>query len=391
MKVSEHVSKLAASATLAVSAKAAAMKGRGIDVVSLAAGEPDFDTPQHIKDAGIRAIQEGQTKYSKPASGLPAVKEAICRKLRRENGLEYSPDQVIVTAGAKNAVQLAMMAVLNPGDEMILPVPYWVSYPEQAKMAGAVSRLVEGRQECNFEPTIEQLAEVVTSRTRMLVLNSPSNPGGFVYSPSKIREIAEFLKGREIAVLSDEIYDRLLYGEAEHLSIASVNDEVYSKTITIGGGSKTYSMTGWRIGFAAGPEAIIKGMAKMQSQRSSGAATFTQIAFAEALNADQACVEDMRVEFAKRGAHMAGRLSAMAGVECLTPAGAFYCFPNVSGTYERLGVSGSLAFADKVIEEAHVAVVPGVAFGNDAHVRFSFATSMEQIDKGLDRLEKMLG
>ena len=258
-------------------------------------------------------------------------------------------------------------------------------------MAGGVAKLVYGDYERGFEPTVEQLQAAVTDKTKMIVLNSPNNPGGFIYGPEKIKEIAEFVKGKEIFILSDEIYDQLLYGDAKHLSIASTGEDAYSKTMTIGGASKTYSMTGWRIGFAAGPEPFIKGMAKMQSQRSSGAATFVQSAYAEALNASQDCVVQMRSEFSKRATHIHKRLLETPGVKCLPPAGAFYAFPNVEETYSKLGVTGSLEFAAKFLEEAHVACVPGVAFGNDAHIRLSFATNMEQIDKGIDRLQKMLG
>jgi len=390
MRVSHRTAQLAESATLAVSAKAARMKADGIDVVSMAAGEPDFDTPDHIKQVAITAILEGKTKYSKPSSGLPAAKAAACLKLERENGLTYDPSQVIVTAGAKDAVQMTFMSVLEPGDEVILPVPYWVSYPEQIKLAGAVPVFVHGDEVHNFELTVGQLEGAITERTRMLVLNSPNNPGGFTYTPDKIRRIAAFLEGLDILVLSDEIYDRLTYGGVPHLSIAATGPDAYGKTVTISGGSKTYAMTGWRIGFAAGPRYIIDAMAKLQSQRTSGAATFTQLALAEALTGDQSCVATMRTEFARRAAHMHRRLSAMPGLTCVEPTGAFYCFPNVLGAYDRLGVNGSVEFADRLLDEAHVAVVPGIAFGNDAHVRMSFATSMQQIDLGLDRLEAFL-
>ncbi|MGD2135062.1 MAG: pyridoxal phosphate-dependent aminotransferase [Gemmatimonadales bacterium] len=390
MRISKRTAQLAESATLAVAAKAARLSQEGIDVVSLAAGEPDFDTPDHIKEAGIQAIRDGKTKYGKPASGIPEAKAAACLKLQRENGLTYEPSQIIVTAGAKNAVQMAFMSVLEPGDEVIIPAPYWVSYPEQVKLAGAVPVFVPGDEVHGFELTVGQLEAAITDQTRMLVLNSPNNPGGFTYSPEKIRHIAECIEKLDVLVLSDEIYDRLTYGDVPHLSIAAVSPELYGKTVTVCGGSKAYAMTGWRIGYAAGPEYIIKAMAKLQSQRTSGAATFTQHALVAALTGDQACVTAMRDEFARRAEHMHRRLCAMPGVTCVRPTGAFYCFPNVMGMYERLGVAGSVQFAERLLEEAHVAVVPGVAFGNDAHVRMSFAASMERIDEGLDRLERFL-
>jgi aspartate aminotransferase len=390
MRVSHRIAQLAESATLAVSAKAARMQAEGVDVVSMAAGEPDFDTPDHIKQAGIAAIRDGKTKYSKPASGLPEAKAAACRKLERENGLTYDPAQIIITAGAKNAVQMTFMSVLEPGDEVIVPVPYWVSYPEQIKLAGAVPVFVPGDEVHNFELTVGQLEAAITERTRMLVLNSPNNPGGFTYTPDKIGRIAAFLEGVDLLVLSDEIYDRLTYGDARHMSIAATGPDAYGKTVTISGGSKTYAMTGWRIGFAAGPRYIIEAMAKLQTQRTSGAATFTQLALVEALTGDQSGVAAMRTEFARRAAHMHRRLGDMPGITCVEPTGAFYCFPNVLGAYDRLGVAGSVEFAERLLEEAHVAVVPGIAFGNDAHVRMSFATSMEQIDLGMDRMEVFL-
>ncbi len=390
MRISHRIAALSESATLAVTAKAAKLRAAGVDVISMAAGEPDFDTPDHIKQAAISAILAGKTKYPKPASGIPEAKAAVCEKLRRENGLDYDPSQIIITVGAKNAVQMTFMSVLDPGDEVILPVPYWVSYPEQVKLAGAVPVFVHGDEVHGFELTVGQLEAALTERTRMLVLNSPNNPGGFTYSPHKIEQIAEFLEGRDILVLSDEIYDRLTYGGVRHTSIAGTGPDAFGKTVTINGGSKTYAMTGWRIGFAAGPKHIIDAMAKLQTQRTSGAATFTQIALAEALLGDQAPVEQMRVAFEERANHMYERLVAMPGVTCVKPSGAFYCFPNVLSAYEALDVSGSVEFASKLLEEAHVAAVPGIAFGNDAHIRLSFATSMEQIDEGLTRIERFL-
>ncbi len=390
VRIAHRVAQLSESATLAVAAKAARLRAAGVDVISLAAGEPDFDTPDHIKQVAIAAITQGRTKYPKPSSGLPEAKAAACAKLLRENGLAYEPSQVIITAGAKDAVQMALMTVLEPGDEVILPVPYWVSYPEQIKLAGAVPVFVHGDEVHGFEITVGQLEAAMSDRTRMLVLNSPNNPGGFTYTPHKIRQIAEFLKGRDLLVLSDEIYDRLTYGGAQHASIAATGPDAYGKTVTVIGGSKTYAMTGWRIGFAAGPQYIIDAMAKLQSQRTSGAATFTQLALAAALTDDQAAVEQMRRAFEERADHMHERLSAMPGVTCVKPTGAFYCFPNVMGAYEHLGVTGSVEFAEKLLEDVHVAVVPGMAFGNDAHVRLSFAASMAQIDEGLTRIERFL-
>jgi len=389
--ISLRASQLSPSATLAVSAKAAQLKAEGVDVVGFGAGEPDFDTPQHIKQAGIEAIKAGHTKYAKPASGILPAKEAVCDKLRKENNLQYDTDQVLITVGGKEAVYLAIMALVDPGQEVIIPVPYWVSYPEQVRVAGGTPVFVEGDEANDFKLQPEQIAAKITEKTKLLILNSPSNPGGFTYTPAELRAIADMLAEHpHVMVLSDEIYDRLIYGEMEHLSFAATRPEMYDRTITLNGGSKTYAMTGWRLGYAAGPLEVIKAMSKIQSHSTSGTATFCQHALAAALRADQSCVEQMRQEFARRGEHMWKRLNAIDGVHCIRPTGAFYCFANVSGTYKKLGVSGSVEFAGRVLEEAHVALVPGVAFGSDAHVRLSFATSMEQIDKGLDRLAKLL-
>ncbi|MCB9850890.1 MAG: pyridoxal phosphate-dependent aminotransferase [Phycisphaerales bacterium] len=391
MKLSNRVQALAESATLAVTAKAAAMKAQGIDVLSFGAGEPDFDTPQNVKDAAIAAITGGKTKYAKPAHGIPEAKAAVCTKLKRENGLDYEPSQVIVTAGGKMACALAIQALIDDGDEVIIPVPYWVSYPEMVKLAGGVPVYIEGNDKNDFKITPEQLASAITPKTRMLIFNSPSNPGGFTYSPDEVKALAAVTAGKDLVVLSDEIYDRLLYGDQKFISFAACSPQAYAQTLTVNGGSKTYSMTGWRIGYVAGDAAIIKAMAKLQSQSTSGACTFVQHGLAEALTGSQDTVVKMRAAFEERATRIHARLNAMPGVTCNRPTGAFYVFPNVSGAYAKLGVKGSVEFAAKVLEEAKVAVVPGIAFGSDDHVRFSFACSMEQIDAGLDRVAKLLG
>ncbi len=390
MKLSQRVVQLAESATLAVSAKAARMKAEGVDVIGFGAGEPDFDTPQHIRQAGIEAIKSGKTKYPNPASGLLAAKTAVCERLRHDHGLRYEPQQVIITSGGKDAAYMAIHATIDPGDEVVIPAPYWVSYPEMARLAGGVPVHVHGPEENDYKLTPELLASVLTDRTRMIILNSPSNPSGVTYHPDEIRALASVLKGRDLYVLSDEIYDRLLYEDQKTISYAAISDDTYRQAITLNSASKTYAMTGWRLGYAAGPIEVIKAMAKLQSQSTSGAATFSQIAYATALSADQSVIETMRVEFEKRGRYMWQRLTKMSGVRCPKPTGAFYCFPNVSGTYERLGVDGSIPFASRLLDEARVAVVPGVAFGMDGHVRLSFATNMDQITKGLDRIESWI-
>ena len=388
--VSQRVQALAESATLAVSAKAAAYKAQGIDVVSFGAGEPDFDTPEHIRQAAKDALDAGETRYPKPAHGVPPLKKAICAKFKRDNQLEYAASQVVVTIGGKDALYLAFQAVIDPGDEVVIPAPYWVSYPEQVGLAGGNCVYVHGEEANGFKLTADQIAAALTDRTRVVILNYPSNPGGFTYTPDEVRALADVLSDRDVLVFSDEMYERLVYGGQEFLSYAAVSDKAYRQTITFNAGSKTYAMTGWRIGYAAGPEPIIKGMAKIQSQDTSGAPTFCQHGLAAALAGDQTCVEQMRTEFERRANHMYERLNALPGVTCVQPTGAFYTFPNVSATYEKLGVGGSIEFASKALEEVHVAVVPGEPFGCDQNVRLSFATSMEQIDKGIDRLAEFM-
>ncbi len=390
MRLARRVTELAESATLAVTAKAARMKAEGIDVIGFGAGEPDFDTPDHIKQAGIDAIKAGHTGYSKPASGLPVAKQAVCAKLARDNQLEYSPEQVIVTAGGKMACYLAIHALVGPGDEVIVPKPYWVSHPDMVRLAGGEPVCIAGPQERDYKLTPDDVQSALTDHTRMLILTSPSNPSGATYDPDEIRALADVLQEHQLCVLSDELYDQLLFDGQQTLSYAAVSEKSFAQTVTVNAASKTYAMTGWRAGYAAGPVEIIKAMAKLQSQTTTGAATFNQYALATALTADQGPVKEMREEFERRAHHMYRRLTAMPGVRCLKPTGAFYCFPNVSATFAKLGVSGSGEFAGRLLEQARVAVVPGIAFGMDEHIRLSFATSMEQIEEGLNRIEAFL-
>ncbi|MBI1824941.1 MAG: pyridoxal phosphate-dependent aminotransferase [Planctomycetes bacterium] len=390
MKLSRRVLELAESATLAVSAKAGKMKAAGVDVVSFGAGEPDFDTPAHVKAVAIDALNKGKTKYPNPAFGLLETREAVCKSLQRDAGLNYKPEEVIITSGGKEAAYLAFHALLDPGDEIVIPDPYWVSYPEMARLAGGVPIHVRGPESSDFKLTPELVRSVMTPRTRIFLINSPSNPSGVTYHPDEIRALATELQKHDIVVISDEIYDRLLYHGQKTLSYAAVSPMAFFQTLTLNSASKTFAMTGWRLGYAAGPVEIIRSMAKLQSQSTSGAATFGQIAYAAALTGDQEPVEKMRQEFERRAEHMWRRLTAMPGIRCPRPTGAFYCFPNVAASYKKLGVLGSIPFAEKLLEQALVAVVPGAAFGMDEHMRLSFATSMEQIDKGLDRIEKFL-
>ena len=391
MELSKRVQALAESATLAVSARAKQLRADGVDVVSFGAGEPDFDTPAAIREACKAALDAGHTRYATPVAGVAPLREAVCAKFERENGLKYTPDQVVITVGGKHGLYLAFEALINPGDEVIIPVPYWVSYPEQVRLCGGVVVEVRPAESRDFKMTADELAAALTPRTKVVVLNSPSNPGGFTYTSAEQRALAEVLADRDVVVFSDEMYDRLVYTDEPFVSFATVHEAMVDKTITFNAGSKTFAMTGWRVGYAAGPKPIIKAITKLQSQQTSGTATFIQHALAAALNGDQGCVAEMKVEFARRAAHMHERLNALPGVRCLRPTGAFYAFPNVSAAYAKLGVKGSVEFATKILEEAHVAVVPGIAFGSDEHVRLSFASSMEQIDKGLDRIAAALG
>ncbi len=394
MKVSQRARAVAPSATIAVTARAKELKAQGVDVVGFGAGEPDFDTPEYIKQAAIEALREGQTKYT-PAAGIPALRATIAKKLERENGLKYAPEQVIVNLGGKHSVYEAMQAVLDPGDEVLLPAPYWVTYPEAVGLAGGVVKVLETDKSNSYKITPEQLKAAITPKTALLVLNSPSNPGGFSYTPDELRALAKVLEGTNVMVISDEIYEKLIYGDTKFVSFAALSEDAFGRTLTLNGFSKAFSMTGWRLGYTAGPLEVIKAMNRLQDHMTSNPVTFAQYAAIAAMGpeADEA-IEKMRVEFEKRGKYMAERLRSMPGVECTEPTGAFYCFPDVSGNYGRaIGgakIGGSMDFAKALLEQANVGVVPGLPFGCDNNVRLSFACSMEQITKGLDRMEKWL-
>jgi aspartate aminotransferase len=394
MKISQRAQSVPPSATIKVTALAKELKAKGADVVGFGAGEPDFDTPEYIKEAAVKALAAGQTKYT-AAAGIPELRQAIARKLEKENGLKYTPDQVIVNMGGKHSVYEAMQAVLDPGDEVILPTPYWVTYPETIKLAGAVARVVETDKANSYKLTPEQLKAALNEKTAMLVLNSPSNPGGFTYTPEELRALAKVLEGTKVVVISDEIYEKLIYGDTKFISFAALSEDAFGRTLTLNGFSKAFSMTGWRLAYTAGPLDIIKAMGRLQSHMTSNPVTFGQYAAIAALGPEAgAAIETMRVEFEKRGKYMAQRLNAMKGVECSEPTGAFYCFPDVSGHFGRtiggVKIEGSMEFAPALLEQANVALVPGLPFGCGNNVRLSFACSMEQITKGLDRLEKWL-
>ena len=394
MKISKRAQDVPPSATIAVTTRAQELKAQGVDVVGFGAGAPDFDTPDYIKEAAIEALKAGQTKYT-AAAGIIELRKAIAEKLDKENGLKYAPEQIIVNIGGKHSVYELMQAVLDPGDEVILPTPYWVTYPETIKLADGVCKVVQTERENGYKITPAQLKEGITEKTAMLLINSPNNPGGFTYTPDELKAIAKVLEGTNVYVISDEIYEKLIYGDTKFVSFASLSEDAYNRTLTLNGFSKTFSMTGWRLGYTAGPLEVIKAMSRLQSHMTSNAVTFGQYAAIAALGpqADEA-IEKMRAEFERRGKYMADRLNGMEGVECLESTGAFYCFPDVSGHYGRtiggVTIKGSMDFAKALLEQANVALVPGLPFGCDNNVRLSFACSLEQITKGLDRIEEWL-
>ena len=394
MKVSKRAQQVPPSATIAVTSRAMELKAQGIDVVGFGAGAPDFDTPDYIKNAAVEALKAGKTKYT-PAAGIIELRTAIAEKLKKENGLDYSPAQVIVNIGGKHSVYEAMQAVLDPGDEVILPTPYWVTYPEAIKLAGAVTKVIQTTKDTGYKITPAQLQQAVTDKTAMLLMNSPNNPGGFTYTPDELKALAAALEGTDVMVLSDEIYEKLIYGDTKFVSFASLSEDAFNRTLTLNGFSKTFSMTGWRLGYTAGPLEAIKAMGRLQSHMTSNPVTFGQYAAIAALGEPaEAAIEAMRAEFEKRGRYMSKRLNSIDGVECTQPTGAFYCFPDVSAHYGRninnADIKGSMDFAKALLEQANVALVPGLPFGCDNNVRLSFACSLGQITKGLDRIQKWL-
>ena len=392
--LSQRMSSLQPSITLAITAKANQMKAQGIDVIGFGAGEPDFATPQNIRTAAIAAIDSGFTRYT-PSAGIPELREAICRKLKRDQGLDYSPSQVVVATGAKHALYDIFQAILDQGDEVIIPAPYWVSYPEQVKLAGGVPVFVQTQATNGFVLQADELKKHITPKTKAIIINSPNNPTGAVYDEASLRAIADVLADHDIFIISDEIYENLIYGGVKHVSIASLSDAIMKKTIIVNGVSKTYSMTGWRIGFSACFDAkLAKVLTDLQSQSTSNADSIAQKASVEAYNGAQDTVEMMRREFEKRRDYIVNRLNAIDGIECSVPKGAFYVFPSIQGLIGRkIGeavITDSLVCADVLLDQAKIAVVPGSGFGAEGFIRMSYAISMEAIQEGLDRLEKAL-
>ncbi|GBE93072.1 pyridoxal phosphate-dependent aminotransferase [Nostoc cycadae] len=384
MKLAARVSQVKPSLTLAIAAKAKAMKAEGIDVCSFSAGEPDFDTPAHIKAAAAKALEEGKTKYG-PAAGEPKLREAIAQKLKTDNGLDYKAENVIVTNGGKHSLYNLILSLIDPGDEVIIPAPYWLSYPEMVTLAGGVSVIVNTDASTGYKITPEQLRQAITPKTKLFVLNSPSNPTGMVYTPEEIKALAQVVVDADIYVVSDEIYEKILYDGAEHISIGSLSPEIFQRTFISNGFAKAYSMTGWRLGYLAGPIEIIKAANSIQGHSTSNVCTFAQYGAIAALQESQDCVAEMLAAFTKRRQVMLERINAIPGLNCPKPDGAFYLFPDISKTGLK-----SLDFCNALIEEHQVAVIPGIAFGADNNIRLSYATDLTTIEKGLDRLEKFV-
>tara|TARA_B100000902_G_C27314815_1_gene920579 strand:- start:867 stop:2069 length:1203 start_codon:yes stop_codon:yes gene_type:complete len=389
--LSHNVQRVQESITMQISAKAAQLKREGVDVITLSAGEPDFDTPQNIKTAAIRAIEKGFTKYTTPSSGIIELKEAICRKFLSENNLNYEIEQVTVNNGAKHSLFLAVAALVNPGDEVIIPTPYWVTYSEQPRLVGGHPVIVRTQPENGLKITPEEFQAAITSQTRMLFLCSPSNPSGAVYTKSELEDLAHIAVKNNVYVLSDEIYEKLLYDGAEHHSIASFDEEIKKLTIVVNGVSKAYAMTGWRIGYAGGDAEVIHGMNKIQMQEVSHPSSISQKAAVEALDGPQESIAEMRKAFDQRRRYMVDRLNSIEGISCSMPKGAFYAYPDVSGFYgKKIGtqcIRDSVDVCNFLLEKGRVACVPGVGFGTEEHIRLSYATSMDLIETAMERIQ----
>ncbi len=377
------------SVTLEITAKAKEMRAKGIDVISFGAGEPDFNTPENIRKEAIRAIEEGLTRYT-PASGIMELKKAVCDKFKRDNNLEYEPENIVISNGAKHSIFNALMAILNPGDEVIIGVPYWVSYPELVKIAGGNPVYINTVEENEFKFTVKDLERVKTNNTKAIILNSPSNPTGSIYSREELEEIAKWAVENKVFVISDEIYEKLVYDD-EHVSIASLNDAIKNLTIVINGMSKAYSMTGWRIGFLAANKEIAKVISNIQSHTTSNPCSISQYASVVGLNEDQSAVEEMRKQFKKRRDYMVEVINSIDGLSCRKPKGAFYIMVNIKElkgkVIKGVKINSSLDLAKVLLDEGKVAVIPGIGFGDDDYFRLSYATSMENIEEGLRRIK----
>ncbi|MCZ8046617.1 MAG: pyridoxal phosphate-dependent aminotransferase [Microcystis aeruginosa K13-05] len=385
MKLASRVNQVTPSLTLAIDSLAKEMKKNGEDVCSFSAGEPDFDTPTHIRAAAKKALDEGKTRYG-PAAGEAGLRKAIAEKLLRDNQLAYNADNVIVTNGGKQSLYNLIMALIEAGDEVIIPAPYWLSYPEMVTLAGGTSVIVNTSLENHYKITPEQLEAAITPKTKLFVLNSPSNPTGIVYTPEEIAALAKIVVEKDILVVSDEIYEKILYDGAIHRSIASFGAEIFQRSIISNGFAKAFSMTGWRVGYIAGPVEIVKAMTKIQSHSTSNVCTFAQYGAIAALESSQDCIEEMVKAFSQRRQYILERVRAIPGLNCPTPNGAFYVFIDISQTGLK-----SRDFCQKLLETQKVAAIPGIAFGADDCIRLSYATDLKTIEKGFDRIDKFIG
>lgn len=394
LQISNRCRSISPSPTLVIDSKAKAMKKKGIDVVGFGAGEPDFDTPEYIRNAAKAALDEGMTRYT-PSSGTMELRTAICEKLKRDNGLEYEPDQIVVSNGAKHSLFNICQTILDPGDEVIIPEPFWVSYPELVQIAGGVPVMVHGHEENDFLVSADDMKPYITPRTKAIILNSPNNPNGCVWPREMLEDIARLAVENQLFVISDEIYEKLVYDGEKHVSIASLGEEIKAQTFVVNGFSKAYAMTGWRLGYCAGPTNVMKAVGALQSHATSNPNSIAQYAGYVALSGGDDIIAAMVAEFDRRRKHIVSRINAIPGLSCRMPKGAFYVMMNIS---ELIGaaqgdkvIRSSTDFAELLLENAKVAVVPGLGFGSDMHVRLSYATSMENIDRGLDRIAQFVG
>ncbi|MBZ0312866.1 pyridoxal phosphate-dependent aminotransferase [Clostridium butyricum] len=389
MNLSKKAGNISPSITLSITAKANELKAQGVDVVSFGAGEPDFNTPQNIINAAIKAMQDGKTKYT-PAGGILELKKTICKKFKEDNGLDYTTDQITISTGAKQCLANVFMAILNPGDEILIPIPYWVSYPELVKLADGVPVFVETLKENNYKYTIEDLEKAVSDKTKAVLINSPNNPTGTIYNREELIEIVEFAKKHDLLIISDEIYEKLIYDGEKHISIASLSEDAFERTVVINGVSKTYAMTGWRLGYMAASKEITKLMTSIQSHMTSNVNTIAQYAAIEALNGPIEDLNTMVKEFERRRNFMVDRLGKIDGVSIIKPSGAFYIMVNISSyfntTFKGEEIKNSLDFSRVLLDEEKVAVIPGAGFGLDEYIRLSYATSMDIIETGIDRI-----
>jgi aspartate aminotransferase len=390
LQLSDRVQNIKPSPTLAVTNRAAELRAQGKDIIGLGAGEPDFDTPKHIKDAAIEALDKGFTKYT-AVDGTPSLKKAIINKFQRDNGLSYQPNQILVSCGGKQSFFNMALALLNAGDEVVIAAPYWVSYPDMVRIAEGIPVVIQTEQSNRFKMTAAQLEAAITPKTKLVVLNSPSNPSGVAYTKAELKELAAvLLKFPDVLIATDDMYEHILWAKGGFHNIVTVCPELYDRTVVMNGVSKAYSMTGWRIGYIGGPEVLVKAMKKIQSQSTSNPTSISQYAAEAALNGSQECIQEMLSAFKVRHDYLIKALNELPGVECIESDGTFYCFPSFKGAMKATGCATDVEFAEKMLIEAEVALVPGSAFGTPGHMRLSYATSMENLETAIGRLAKAL-